>query len=363
MNTFRTGKLDRNRVSGLIRHLAPAHAAESLPSIDLENLWSAGKRLILLDVDNTLVKWGTEDFAPPVVEWVERAKARGFELCIISNTRKRERLARLAEKLGIVTVAGKFKPSRVMFRLAMIKFKRKPEETVMIGDQLFTDVLGANRSGIEAIWVRKMDGPEFAGTKISRFGERLLRSALYKAIVTPIDESGPAIAMPIWDRPIFRQLIKFCVVGVTSFIVDFGIRYLLMFVVPYQGKLLSVTLGTWLNELAPSVFVITRTPSDAAVPLITVIAATVAIFNSFIWNRLWTFEIKGREERLAQLRRFYFVSIIGLILNTVITKAFYTIIPGHPKRSLAVATVIAAAVVAVWNFTGQRLYAFRSKRP
>ena len=134
-----------------------------------------------------------------------------------------------------------------------------------------------------------------------------------------------------------------------------------MFVVPWQGDLLSRAMGHWFNNLSPSIFAIQRDASDAAVPVITVIAATLAIMNSFIWNRMWTFEIKGREERMAQLRRFYLVSIVGLVLNTLVTKMFYTIIPGHPKRSLAVATMIAAGIVAIWNFTGQRLYAFKKR--
>lgn len=362
MSGFKTGSFDRNRVHGVFRKFAPAHAVESLPGVDIDDLWNRGKRLILMDVDHTLVHWGSEEFVPAVTEWVERAKAKGFDLCILSNTRKHDRLARLSEKLGVPTVRGKFKPSTVMFRLAMIKFKRSADETVMIGDQLFTDILGANRSGIEAIWVRKMDGPEFAGTRISRMGERLLRSSLYRALVTPIDEtSGPEGSLPFWERAVFRQLLKFCVVGASSFVVDFGIRYFLMFKMPWNEGLLSETLGRWFNGLSPALFPMPKGPADAAVPIITIIAATVAIFNSFIWNRMWTFEIKGREERLAQLRRFYVISIVGLILNTVITRAFYAIIPGHPKRSLVVATMIAAAVVAIWNFTGQRLYAFRSR--
>ncbi|HMS53867.1 MAG TPA: YqeG family HAD IIIA-type phosphatase, partial [Fimbriimonadaceae bacterium] len=346
MSKFRVGEFDRSRVPSVFRSLTPAHAVESLLQIDLKGLYDRGKRLILLDVDHTIIKWGQEEFPPGIAEWVEEARSLGFNLCILSNTRKKARLARLSAKLGVETVNGKFKPSRVMFRLAMIKFQAKPDETIMIGDQIFTDILGANRSGIEAIWVRKMDGPEFAGTKISRLGELLLRSALYRALVTPVDESADAPEVerskPLTERTIFRQFLRFCVVGASSFIVDFGVRWLLMFVVPWQGDLLSRALGRWFNDLSPSLFAIQRDASDAAVPVITVIAATLAIMNSFIWNRMWTFEIKGREERMAQLRRFYLVSIVGLLLNTIVTKMFYSIIPGHPKRSLAVATMIAA---------------------
>lgn len=366
MSRWQTGQFDRSRIAGVWHPFVPAHAVNSLLDVDLDDLWAKGKRLILLDVDHTIIKWGEEEFPEGVVDWVKRAKAKGFDLCILSNTRRRERLNRLAAKLEIETVQGKFKPSPAMFRLAMIKFKKTADESIMIGDQIFTDILGANRSGIEAIWVRKMEGREFAGTRISRLAERLLRSTLYRALITPIDEPDEPRAVqekkPIWQRAIFRQFLKFCIVGASSFIVDFGVRWLLMFVVPWHNELMSQALGRWLNETAPRLFPYDKDISDAAVPIITIIAASIAILNSFIWNRAWTFEIKGKEERMAQLRRFYAVAIIGLVLNTAVTRAFYTIIPGHPKRSLAIATMIAAAVVAVWNFTGQRLYAFRSKR-
>jgi HAD superfamily phosphatase (TIGR01668 family) len=344
----------------------PAHAASSLLDVDLEDLWANGKRLILLDVDHTIVKWRAEDFPAGVEDWVRRAKAKGFDLCILSNTRNPERLSRLSAKLGIETVRDKFKPSPAMFRLAMIKFKRKPEESIMIGDQIFTDVLGANRCGIDAIWVQKMEGREFAGTKVSRFGERLLRSTLYRALVTPVDEvpKPDAIeeAMPPGERTLIRQIIKFGIVGGTSFIIDTGLSLLFLRVLPYGDQLLSEALGSWLVQTMPSIFSFAKTPYNAAVPILGGLASFIAMFNSFIWNRSWTFKVKGKSERLAQLRRFYTVSILGAVWNTLITSGLSNVIPGHPTRSLVVAKVVAAGLVAVWNFMGQRYYAFRAPK-
>ncbi|HVL39387.1 MAG TPA: YqeG family HAD IIIA-type phosphatase [Fimbriimonadaceae bacterium] len=363
---FRIGSFERDRLMAPIRPFCPAEAVQTLADVNLEGLWNRGKRLLLLDVDNTLVKYLGEDFEQPVMDWIARAKQMGFDICIISNTNRVERLQRIRELLGVETVRGKFKPSRAMFRLALIKFQRKPQEAIMIGDQLFTDVLGANRAGIEAIWVEKMEGPEFGPTAlISRTGERFLRSLLYRVLITsPIEKPDrPEIEQqkPLFERTIVRQFLKFCVVGGSSFIIDFTITYLLVRVVSYDGVLVSERLGNWLIANFPTVFLFASRPSDAAVPIFTAVAAAVAIFNSFIWNRRWTFQIRGKEERLAQLRRFYLVSVIGMLLNVLITTALNTIIPGHPNRSLAVAKVVAAAVVAVWNFTGQRLYAFKPR--
>jgi HAD superfamily phosphatase (TIGR01668 family) len=349
----------------VFHNFVPAHAANSLHEVSLAELKSAGKSLILLDVDHTLVKWKQEDFAEPILNWLAEARQMGFDLCIISNTRRVERLKRLSQKLGIETVRGRFKPSRAMFRLALIKFKKKPEEAVMVGDQLMTDILGANRAGIEAIWVRKMEGKEFGPTKINRFMERLLQSAIYKGLVTPVDEpaAAPSIeqAKPLADRALVHQLVKFGIVGGSGFIIDFGLRWYLTFHAPWGNRLMSDVFGSWLQRTWPFFAKTFSTPANAALPFFIVISSGLAICNNFVWNRLWTFEIKSKEERAAQFRRFVLISVIGLILNNLISTSLNQIIAGHAQKSLALATVIATIVVAVWNFLGYRFYAFKPR--
>lgn len=182
MKHWQHGRFDRTKIPGFFRTFAPVHTIEVLHDLDLAELWRIGKRLLLLDVDNTLVAWKTESFSDPVLAWVAEAKAMGFDLCIISNTRRVIRLARLAQMLQVETVKGKFKPSSEMYHLALAKFNRKPEEALMVGDQLMTDILGANRAGIESVWVRKMNGPEFVGTKVNRFIEARIAKRLFRHI-------------------------------------------------------------------------------------------------------------------------------------------------------------------------------------
>jgi hypothetical protein len=71
-----------------------------------------------------------------------------------------------------------------MYHQALKQFRLQPQQAVMIGDQLFTDILGANRAGIEAIWVKPMSSRDFIGTKVSRFGERMLRPMLFRSMQT-----------------------------------------------------------------------------------------------------------------------------------------------------------------------------------
>lgn len=360
MRAWRSGRFERGRISGVFHPFTPAHAAESLQSIDIQELWDRGKRLLLLDVDNTLVQWHADACSAEVADWVGRARMAGFEICIISNTTQHDRLARIASSIDAATVRGRFKPSRNMFRLGLRKFNRKPEEAIMIGDQLITDVLGANRSGIEAIWVRRLEGKEFKGTSINRRMERFLTGPIYQGLVSPMDEVGdlPEVerAKPFAQKTLVHQVVKFGIVGGISFLIDFGVTYFLMKVVPAGGGLMSDRFGAFLIRQFPTIFHLAKGPSEAALPILTAIAALCAMTNSAFMNRAWTFEVKGKEERTKQIRRFYVVSILGQIINVGVAAGMYNMIG---NQHLLIPKMMGAGVGAIWNFIGSRVYAFR----
>jgi HAD superfamily phosphatase (TIGR01668 family) len=359
---FRPGRFDREKVPGWARGFCPAHSSLSILDVDLKALAASGKKLILVDVDNTLLPWASEALPQSSLDWVKSAKQCGFEICILSNTRHPARLDRIAAKLGVQYLHGRFKPSPAMYHQALKQFKVQPKQAVMIGDQLFTDVLGANRAGIEAIWVRPMTSRDFVGTKISRFGERLVRGTLYRTLESPDGAAvedlppGGAGAIELLKRPVVKQFLKFCIVGGTSTVIDVGLHYVLLFSLHFGDS-----VGSWLVQNLPWAFGGAEKPVDAAVPVFKVLTASLAILNSFYWNRRWTFNIRGKEERMAQLHKFVAVAVIGMILNTAITTGLYNVIPDHPRRSWAIATAIATVVVAFWNFSGQKLWTFRKK--
>ena len=357
---FRAGTFDRSK-TGILRPFCPAHAVASLPEISLDDLKAEGLSLILLDVDHTLVKWKQEEFSPEVLAWIAKAKQMKFDLCILSNTRHPERLARLSAVLEVDTFRGRFKPSTHMYEMALERYKKRPEEAVMIGDQIMTDVLGANRSGIDAIWVQKMEGPEFAGTKINRAVERFLTGLLYRSLVTPLDATvDPLPNTPFFERTIVKQILKFGFVGGISFVIDFTIRYLLVRKVPWNGDRLSNVAGRWLMEHYQSLFSFASAPDKAFMPIAVFVASSVAMFNSFLLNRSFTFKVKSGEGKGKQLAKVYIVGYIGMGLNVLISSGLYNIIPGHPDRSLALSAVSAAFIVAAWNFVGQRYFAFKA---
>lgn len=141
----------------------------------------AGIKAVLLDLDNTLVAWRGSEVPNHTEEWVARCKQAGLRLCLVSNTRNLPRLMALSERLGIPHVRGRMKPAKEGFVRALSLVNTSPEQAVMVGDQLFTDVWGANRMGIRSIWVERVHPREFFGTKISRMAERLLLRTLRRA--------------------------------------------------------------------------------------------------------------------------------------------------------------------------------------
>lgn len=357
------GNYARDQIHWSLRPFSPHATLEGLPDVDLHALKTAGKELILLDVDNTLMPWKTEDIPDVTLAWVDQARNLGFDLCILSNTRHPERLHRISEKLSIPYIRDKFKPSTRMYLLALEKFKKEKDQAVMVGDQLLTDVLGANRSGIDALWVRPLHRKEFVGTRFISRNIELMVGVLLHHWFQAAEGVEPKLREGFFQRQIVRQFVKFCVVGGTSTVIDVGLHFVLMFFVKVNGVPLGEVLGNWLVHNFPALYPHVETISDPAVPVLKVPTASLAILNAFYWNRRWTFRITDKIDQSTQLRKFIVISVIGMILNTVLTTVFNSIIPGHPKQSLAVATAIATIAVAFWNFTGQRLYAFRSKKP
>ena len=358
MSEFRFGKFDRIAVPRALKNLCPEMAAASLASISVSDLVSQGKRLVLLDVDNTLLGWHKEEIPETTIKWIDEAKKAGLNLCILSNTRNKERLQRIGTELGIVAKCGRFKPHPSMYREALAEFECPPSRAVMIGDQIFTDMLGANLAGIGTIWVKQMTPFDFVGTKISRFGEGLVSRFFYRTM----QPDATTKAVTFFERPVVRQFVCFCIIGVSSLVIDVGLHRLMMFGLSRGDQSdLSRSVGEWLTNIGGPFRSLSS--FQASFPVFKVLTGGLAMLNSFILNRKFTFGIRGKENRAEQMMKFFVVASIGLVLNTIIGALLVNIVPGHRNRTWAVSSAIAAVVVAFWNFTGQKLWTFKNARP
>lgn len=121
--------------------------------ISAEWLASKGIRAVALDMDNTLAKYSERDPSPEVAAWLESLRASGIGAMIVSNTHRPARVERHAKALGVEYLSHAGKPSRKGFRLAAEKLGVRPSEIMAIGDQVFTDIWGAKRTGCAAVIV------------------------------------------------------------------------------------------------------------------------------------------------------------------------------------------------------------------
>lgn len=150
----------------------------SLFEIDSDTLRRAGIRGILFDLDNTIVPRDCDCVSGEVANWLLMLRETGFGLCIVSNNGM-DRVSRLAEPLAIPAVHRAVKPLSFPFLRAMGILGTEPGETAVIGDQIFTDVLGGNLLGLYTILVKPMAGKEFIGTRlISRPLEKIVLAGL-----------------------------------------------------------------------------------------------------------------------------------------------------------------------------------------
>ena len=148
----------------------------SLPELDLSYLLKLGVKGILLDLDNTIIPRNTGSCSPEIIDWLNKLQGCGFKLCIISNN-KSARVKMMAGELKIPAVHYAFKPFKRAFCQALSLIKTTPEKTAVIGDQIFTDILGGNRLGLFTILVVPLNGKEHWLT-------RLINRRLEKALMS-----------------------------------------------------------------------------------------------------------------------------------------------------------------------------------
>ena len=131
----------------------PRGVYPSVTDISPRELARRGIRLVLADLDNTLAPYRVTEPAPAVVAWKEELERNGIALFLLSNSRKPGRAGNFAQRLGIPFQGHSGKPRRGGYLRAMERMGCTPEETVMVGDQIFTDVLGANNAGVTPLLV------------------------------------------------------------------------------------------------------------------------------------------------------------------------------------------------------------------
>jgi len=148
--------------------------------VDFHSLKQRGVHGLIVDLDNTLVRYDQDAVCPGLQAWMAKARASGLSLCILTNNHREERVTGFARSLNTDALARAGKPRRRPFRKAMRRMGTTPGTTAVIGDQVFTDVLGGRRAGLYTILVRPSGDREFIGTRCMRIIEHLVLTYFVK---------------------------------------------------------------------------------------------------------------------------------------------------------------------------------------
>lgn len=130
----------------------PTYWLKSVLEIDKEFLKANNVRALVLDMDNTLSMHGSREPEEGVMEWLDEMRRLGIKLRVVSNNVP-ARVKPLAEKMGLEYTANGAKPLSFGVLRAIAAMKVKPSQTLIVGDQIFTDVLSGNLAGIRTVLV------------------------------------------------------------------------------------------------------------------------------------------------------------------------------------------------------------------
>ncbi len=170
------------------KRFTPTLFVEDIYQIPLELLKEKGKKTVFFDLDNTIAAHHSPYVDDKTFDWFSSLADYGLKACLLSNN-KGARVKLVAKQLNIPYIYRAHKPGVSGFKRAFISMNTCAKESVMVGDQLFTDVWGGNRAGIFTILVRPISKHELWGTKnISRRLERLI----WKFVDRNINENNNA---------------------------------------------------------------------------------------------------------------------------------------------------------------------------
>ncbi|UUX34196.1 YqeG family HAD IIIA-type phosphatase [Fundicoccus culcitae] len=155
------------------KYFTPNWKINSIYNITAEDLLNHGYRAVIIDLDNTLLAWNQADHTVEMAEWMEEISQAQIKVYILSNN-KLQRVARVAEPLKIQYSANAMKPFKKSFKKAVDHLAVPNEEIVVIGDQLMTDVFGANRFGLDSILVRPIASNDIIYTRLNRLLEKII---------------------------------------------------------------------------------------------------------------------------------------------------------------------------------------------
>lgn len=159
--------------------LYPKEYFNNVREITIDFLRENEIKALILDVDNTLIDYD-KHLDEETIKWAEELKSKGIKLYILSNSNKKEKVKTVAEKLQIEYDYFAKKPLKIGFKKVQKKLQEKAENIGVVGDQIFTDVLGGNRCKMFTILVDPIDEKDIWITVLKRPLENAIKNRYKK---------------------------------------------------------------------------------------------------------------------------------------------------------------------------------------
>lgn len=168
----------------LRKFFLPDDFIEKYEFIDVEYMNMHNKKVIISDLDNTLISWDSKKDTKELNRWLKKMRRAGFDIIVVSNNTE-ERVQEFCKQLNLQYVAGAKKPFTLGFKKALKKLNRKPEEAIILGDQVLTDIFGAKNFGVMSVLVKPISKTDAFKTRINRFFEGIIIAILRRKKVFP----------------------------------------------------------------------------------------------------------------------------------------------------------------------------------
>ena len=159
--------------------LYPNEYFNNVREIDIDFLRKNNIKALILDVDNTLIDYD-KNLDENTIKWAEDLKKEGIKLYILSNSNKKEKVETVAQKLKIEYEYFGKKPLKTGFKKVQKQLKENPENIGVVGDQIFTDVLGGNRCKMFTILVEPIAEKDIWITLLKRPLENAIKNKYQK---------------------------------------------------------------------------------------------------------------------------------------------------------------------------------------
>lgn len=159
------------RCRKLLKKFLPSEYVKSIYHINAEKLKAKGIKGVITDLDNTLVEWDRPSATPDLIEWLNELKQHDIKVTIVSNNNE-ERVKIFSDPIGVPFIHKARKPLGSAFRNAIQTMGTTTNNTVIIGDQLLTDILGGNTAGFYTILVVPVASSDGFFTRFNRAIER-----------------------------------------------------------------------------------------------------------------------------------------------------------------------------------------------